>query len=246
MKCLTWNLEWASLSCKRARPIVERINQVDPDIACYTEIVRNFIPKGDFIESETDYGYSNTEKKRKVVLWSKSSWTDVDSFGDPELPSGRIVSGITQNIRFIGICIPWKDAHVRTGRKDRNTWEDHLSFCAGLGRIITRYSNDNIPVCILGDYNQRIPRTFQPESVANALLNSIPEKFNIATEGIKDSDGKDLIDHIAVSPSLDAVIAQIIPHTTSEGFRLSDHVGVVSEIKNNKANQSLHIYGDNA
>jgi hypothetical protein len=31
-------------------------------------------------------------------------------------------------IRFVGVCIPWRDAHVRTGRRDRAPWEDHLRF----------------------------------------------------------------------------------------------------------------------
>jgi hypothetical protein len=31
-------------------------------------------------------------------------------------------------IRFVGVCIPWRDAHVRTGRRDRAPCEDHLRF----------------------------------------------------------------------------------------------------------------------
>ncbi len=243
MKCITWNLEWASKASERSRLITEQIRQLDPDVVCYTEIIRSFIPEGYSIEANPDYGYSNTGEKLKVTLWSNSPWTDFDNVGDPNLPSGRFVSGVTRGIRFVGVCIPWKDAHVRTGRKDRAPWQDHLSYCKGLGRVLLRYSNSKEPICVLGDYNQRIPRVAQPENVAKALLNSIPKGYSVVTKSIKDLEGKNLIDHVAVSPTLIATIDKILPRVSSEGIRLSDHVGVVTIIENNK---QTPLYGEHA
>ena len=141
MKCLTWNLEWVSKASKRSKLISEQIGRVDPDIVCYTEVLCGFIPQGHLIEANLDYGYPNTGEKLKVALWSNSPWTNFDDVGDPSLPTGRFVSGITRGVRFIGICIPWKDAHVRTGRRDRAPWQDHISYCEGLERVLERYSS---------------------------------------------------------------------------------------------------------
>jgi endonuclease/exonuclease/phosphatase family metal-dependent hydrolase len=230
MKCLTWNLEWASAKSNRIKPIQQKIAEADPDVICYTEVIRTVLPDGYAIEADADYGYSNTGDKRKVILWSKTPWTEVDSFGDPKLPSGRFISGVTGGIRFVGVCISWKDAHVTTGRKDRVPWQDHLLFCVGLENALTRYSSQEQPICILGDYNQRIPRYRQPIRVAQALMKAIPDDFTIATRGMADADGKFLIDHILTSPTLKTEITEIIPRFAEDGTRLSDHVGVVGVI----------------
>ena len=232
MKCLTWNLEWASKASKRSRLITEQICRVDPDVVCYTEILRGFIPQGHFIEANSDYGYPNTGEKLKVALWSNRPWTNFDDIGDPNLPSGRFVSGITHGVRFVGVCIPWKDAHVRTGRRDRAPWQDHLSYCEGLERVLERYSSCKEPVCVVGDYNQRIPRVAQPRNVAEAHLNAFPKGYAVATESIKDSEGKRLIDHVTVSLTLTTTISEILPRIAPDRTRLSDHVGVVAIIEN--------------
>ena len=226
MKCLTWNLEWAAPASKRGRLILEQIATMDPDVVCYTEVVRTLIPDGHRIEGEADYGYPNEGERRKVVLWSKHPWTDVDMKGDDGMPTGRFVSGTTGGIRFVGVCIPWRDVHVNTGRRDRKPWEDHLSYCDGLGRVLAGHAERETPTCVLGDYNQRIPRVSQPENVAKALADAIPASFRIATEGMKDAEGHNLIDHFAVSPGLSIFITRIIPRFAGDGTKLSDHVGV--------------------
>ncbi|WPJ96798.1 hypothetical protein SH580_03650 [Coraliomargarita algicola] len=239
MKCLTWNLEWASPTSKRLRIIRDRIGEADPDVVCYTEINRSTLPKDGFaIEAESDYGYPTTGEKRKVILWSKQPWSEFDDGGASGLPSGRFVSGVTGSIRFVGVCIPWRDAHVRTGRKDREAWEDHLLYCRELGQILDRYSRDGIPICVLGDYNQRIPKGTQPQRAFNALTEAIPRQFDIATEGILDPDGKSLIDHYAVSPELRVEAIEVLHRFTPDGTRLSDHVGVLTTLKINKAKSS--------
>lgn len=240
MKCLTWNLEWASPTSKRLGIIRERIIKEDLDVACYTEVIRSTLPEDGFIiEASPDYGYRNTGEKRKVVLWSKYPWTEIDDVGDPTLPSGRYISGVTRGIRFIGVCIPWRDAHVRTGRKDRKPWEDHLSYCRGLGAVLERFSHSSIPICMLGDYNQRIPRGSQPEHVFEALLASIPKHFRVATQGMKDADGKSLIDHFAVSSDLNIEVKDIVARFSHDGTKLSDHVGVLVNLTKNKASNTL-------
>jgi endonuclease/exonuclease/phosphatase family metal-dependent hydrolase len=154
------------------------------------------------------------------------------------MPTGRFASGVTQGVRFVGICIPWRDAHVKTGKKNKKPWQDHLAYCDGLQRVLGRYSRDRTPICVLGDFNQRVPRVTQLVHVYDALIQALPSSFRIATEGLKDSDGKNLIDHIAISNDLLAEMTTIISRVAPDGTRLSDHVGIASTIANKTANNS--------
>ncbi len=200
MNCLTWNLEWAPPKGPRADWIMKHVAAANPDVVCFTEVLRDIMPPGHLIEANADYGYPIQEGRRKVLLWSREPWTEVDVVGDEMMPSGRFVSGITGGIRFVGVCIPWKDAHVKTGRCDRQPWEDHLAYCQGLARVLKRHAEKSTPVCVLGDYNQRIPRINQPVQVFDALMAAIPPNFNVATAGLTATEGFNFIDHIAVSP----------------------------------------------
>ncbi|MEI6704761.1 MAG: endonuclease/exonuclease/phosphatase family protein [Deltaproteobacteria bacterium] len=232
MKCLTWNLQWKSPAGAAGKLIQECITALDPDVICFTETVTSMIPEGYRIESDPDYGYDNHGIRRKVILWSKIPFTEIDIVGDADMPTGRFVSGVAGGIRFIGVCIPWRDAHVRHGTKNKGQWEDHLVYCAGLARVLMRAASQLLPVCILGDFNQRIPGTIQPMHVYDALMQGIPPTFTIITEKIMDEDGEQLIDHIAVSQSLKALPPQIVSRYSSDGTQLSDHVGVFTRIEN--------------
>jgi endonuclease/exonuclease/phosphatase family metal-dependent hydrolase len=231
MKCLTWNLEWASQNSKRLRLIRQKIDEISPDIVCYTEAILSTISDGHVIAASADYGYLDTGERRKVILWSRSIWTEIDTLGDPLMPPGRFVSGVSNDIRFVGVCIPWRDAHVKTGRKDKKLWQDHLSYCEGLQRVLERYSELEYPLCVFGDYNQRIPRVSQPKHIADALLTAMPPDFSIVTEGMTDPENKNLIDHFSISSTLNALSIEILPRFDSDGTRLSDHVGVVATLQ---------------
>lgn len=238
MKVLIWNTEWANPQKPAGKFIREFAKSQNPEVICYTEVRKGLHPESGFlIESESDYGYKKTEGKRKVSLWSIKPWEDVDCIGDHDLPNGRFISGITFGIRFVGVCIPWKEAHVRTGRKDRDVWEDHISYLKSLKRIISQYSEQKNPICLLGDYNQRIPKKYQPENIFQLLQDIIQDDFQTVTSGILDSEGKQLIDHFSVSQGLTASINEIHPKVTSEGIKLSDHVGILAQLSNMKSNE---------
>lgn len=231
MRCLTWNLEWARPATDRGTLISQAVSGRSPDVVCYTETIRGLVPQGHRIEADADYGYPHNGSRRKVILWSTTPWEEADIVGDPLLPPGRFASGVAGGIRYVGVCIPWKDAHVTSGRRDRQPWEDHLRYCEGLGKVLCRYAEMPHPVCILGDFNQRIPKSRQPAEVAEALAAALPSDFTIATEGLTDADGHQLIDHIGVSAGLNATEIEVIPRFSSDGIRLSDHVGVATTLK---------------
>ena len=230
LKCLTWNLEWAESKSVRGKRIQRVIEKENPDVICLTEACIQIVPKeGYLISSQPDYGYPNSGDRRKVILWSKYPWESVDDTGNKNLPGGRFISGITAGIRFTGICIPWKDAHVRTGLKNKKPWKDHLAYLIALDLILKMYREQKEKVCVLGDYNQRIPRKRVPEEVYKKLISVFEPGFHILTRGIPDEEGKLVIDHISISKNLEGKFTGIIPKTL-DGKKLTDHTGTKAEI----------------
>ena len=230
MRVLTWNLEWASAGSERLTIILQLMASQNPEVACLTEVMLNSIQAGNVVLSESDYGYANSRDKHKVVLWSKSPWLEIDTFGSRELPSGRFATGITNGIRFVGVCIPWSNAHVQTGRKDRKAWQDHLAFLEGLRMLLSKYQKERVPICVLGDFNQRIPRVRQPHVVFEALMRTFSENFEIATKNTLDPDGNMLIDHFAADKQLVISLQGFLPKTATNGMKLTDHTGIVATV----------------
>ena len=209
MKISCWNSDWATHTSKRGQFFIDKF---DSDIICLTEGYESLLPKEGFIiSSSEDYGYPITEGRRKVILWSKNKWTDIDQLGSEKIPSGRFISGTTNGIKIIGVCIPWRFAHVSTGRKDRKPWEDHLSFIQNL-------SFSNQKTIILGDFNQNIPKKNQPEKVFSSLSNMI-DGFNLLTTNMG-------LIHIVISTDL---IAESIEKIATKNN--SDHDGINCLIK---------------
>ena len=204
-----WNSDWATPSSKRGKFFIDKF---DSDIICLAEGYKDLLPKdGYIISSHEDYGYKSKNGRRKVILWSKNEWTDIDKLGSKDIPSGRFISGVTSGIRIIGLCIPWRFAHVSTGRKDRKPWEDHLSFIQNL-------SFSNQKTIILGDFNQNIPKKNQPEKVFSSLSNMI-DGFNLLTTNMG-------LIHIVISTDL---IAESIEKIATKNN--SDHDGINCSIK---------------
>lgn len=225
----TWNLEWAIATSRRGTIILDMLRTAELDILCLTEACEGNFPSGfEVIESSFDYGYPVHQGRRKVLLGSKTPWTDVDQTGHIALPSGRFVAGSTQTsigaVRVIGICVPWRDAHVRSGRRDRRAWEDHSNFLDHLGAVLG--SLRDVPTIVMGDFNQALPRYRQPVEIARKLEHTI-SGFEVATRGLN-YDGSAAIDHIALR-GLNGSVDEMFPKSASQ-VRLSDHFGVSVEV----------------
>lgn len=231
LKCVLWNVAWTSSRSVRGEHILRLVRAQKPDIICLTESLTTFgLGGGHTICSDADYGYKHNGTRRKVRLWSQVPWSDVDPVGSPDLPPGRFVSGVAEGVRFVGVCIPWSAAHVTSGRRDRSPWEEHVQYLRGIRNLLERYTTDGVPVCILGDFNQRIPcsnMSFRSRELELALTGQLV----VATQGVRDTDGRALIDHVAVSRSLSATVDCTISRTTRDGTRLSDHPGVVCSVR---------------
>jgi len=220
MKLLTWNVAWANT--KKWPLIKETIASHEPDIVCLTEaLTRHCFDGYHWIESHPDYGYHKYPNRRKVLLGSTDQWRDTSTGMHLDIPTGRLACGTTHGIEVLGVCIPWKDAHVRTGREDREPWQDHLTYLTGIkdevhGRIV------------VGDLNQRIPQKLQPQKYFEALSevlggHNIPTKWPDLTT----SEGKRHIDHIALPVGFIVDSVTTIPKLTDDGTKLSDHDGIV-------------------
>lgn len=237
-RIVNWNVEWRKPNSAKADIILQRLFSYDPDIVCITEGHLGFLPDaGHVVTSEADYGYDAVpSSRRKVILWSKAPWSQVDRHGDEHMPSGRYVAAQTATpigpLYCHGVCVPWADAHVRTGRKDRKKWQDHEAYLEGLHRL--RSHGHRRREVVIGDYNQRVPPQYQPER-AFVILRRALQGLEIGTAGVANEAGKPAIDHLAHSKELIVTQREVISHIADDGRRLSDHFGVCVALQEREA-----------
>lgn len=226
-----WNIEWAPPRSARGTAIRSLLSKMSPDLVCLTETYSGFLESSHIIEASADYGYARSDGRRKVILFSKHPWYNVDRAEHMPFPPGRFIAGTTDTplgpLKVIGICIPWKDAHVRTGRHDRQPWEEHLAF---LRSLKTYLAGETGRLIVLGDFNQRIPRLRQPSEAYGELKRCFATKFQIATKGLTDGGGAHAIDHLAMSHEYRAGPIEILPAISDNGIRLSDHFGFAATL----------------
>jgi endonuclease/exonuclease/phosphatase family metal-dependent hydrolase len=227
IRIATWNVEWATPRTAKGKRIAPIISDLDADVFVMTEGCRELLPGGFVVDGGTDWGYEDADKRRrKVLLWSKYPLLNIDLGENIGLPIGRFVSATVQHpdgdFVAMAVCIPWRDAHVNSGRKDRKIWEDHLTYLDGLKKLI---DPDGKPLVVAGDFNQRIPRAKQPHLVS--------EKLSRCMEGLQVCTAvpleKPLIDHIALSRHFAVSKVEVIPDHDAIG-NLSDHQGACAQM----------------
>ena len=226
----TWNTQWAVPGSARGVRVSAAVAVPGCDVLCVTEGSAGLLPgEGHIIDAGTTWGYPlPREDRRKVILWSRSPWTEVDSLGSEDLPSGRFVKGVTETaigqLTVVGVCIPWDGAHVSSGRKDRTRWQDHQAWLEAFEGLPYRSAADR--TVVLGDFNQRIPRARAPRRIHEALLQAF-DGFAITTAGDLPGAPGLAIDHIAHTPDLTRVGSiGIWPKRNDQHEPMSDHFGV--------------------
>lgn len=229
MRLLNWNVEFAPPGRTRAAAIAGVIERHEPDIVCLTETHATWpMEGGHWIWPSADYGYRGDGERRKVGLWSRAPWSEVDEVGHPGLPGGRFVAGVTETdvgpLIVMGVCIPWRMAHVATGRRDRAAWQDHLDYLDGLGELVAERASPG-PLVVVGDFNQGVPRRHTPVAVHDALLAALGP-LTIVTAGPVAGLDAGVIDHVAIGPELSAHEVTGISRLV-DGKQVSDHTGVV-------------------
>lgn len=230
MKLLLWNIEWAP-SVRIRSYIRNTLRTESPDVFCLTESTDFFSSEyANVITSTDDYGYANDGDRRKVWLVSRDEWTAIENGDGTGLPPGRFVSGITKGIRFVGVCVPWFDAHVSTGNKNRKRWQDHVAYLRALAPILARYGKCDIPVCVLGDFNQRIPATSWNADYIQHLNIALCAGYTIHTAGTADIDGEQLIDHVATTQMLRFCLDRTLGRNADDGKSVSDHPALIGRL----------------
>lgn len=188
-----------------------------------TETTDGLIPSGGYVaRGGADWGYEVGPDRRKVVLWSRWPITDVSS--EISEPGGRHVCATIATpagpIRLHAVCVPWAQAHVSGGQRNRKVWEDHLSYLMSLGQLLRQESERpgmaGLPVIVAGDINQREqPRPFGSHKVRKAWADALAEA------GLTVVTDETMIDKVAVSTGLSASDPSIFPPE-----RMSDHHAV--------------------
>ena len=234
LRVANWNVEWATPRSRRTPEILRRIASCAPDVLCLTESDHGILPHGGYtLCSQADYGYPLRAGRRKVVLWSREPWEQVDDVGVDSMPPGRFISGVTQTslgpVAVIGVCIPWSGSRTeaRRGQARRRRWEDHAQYLDGLAIVLGRAGQGRR--IVMGDFNQVIGSGSRaPARLQAALCQAFSMGMTIATSSVA-FRGRKSIDHIALSDDLAVDRTRVISNVDRER-RLSDHFGVVADL----------------
>lgn len=158
----TWNAEWISRRSGKFERATDRINELRADVLVLTELNLDLLPRdGHVLLGGEDWGCPREDGRYKVALWSR--WPIEDRTNDLINPPGRHVAGTVDSpvgcLRVHGVCVLWRDAHVKNGRRDSHPWQEHLRFLDSLATIL-KEERRNSPIeldsrIVLGDINQR-------------------------------------------------------------------------------------------
>jgi len=144
----------AAPNSRRGRAIAELIAAHRPDIICLTE------------RSQASPDNRSHRRVRRQLRLSLSSWAAQGHSVEPE-PWHRVDAAARTLAKWsvrlrrywntVGLgsgwlCIPWRDAHVRTGRRDRRPGKT-IGVLHGLSECLNQHRE--VPVLLAGDFNQR-------------------------------------------------------------------------------------------
>ncbi len=221
----TWNTQWATMKTERGRRVAATLSRPGSDVIVVTEGVHGLLPDGgQAVDPGPDWGYAPKPDRRKVIVWTRFPLS-LDMVADHGAARGRLavatVATLGGAVRVVGVCIPWRDAHVSTGRSDATSWSEHLEYLDQLEDLLAGL-DDRMPTIIAGDFNQRIPRVRQPIRVADRLAEVLAD-WTIHTTGPFEHGPH--IDHIASNKRLTCRATSDWPGVDEVG-RLSDHSGV--------------------
>ncbi len=244
LSLINWNVQRAS-----ARPrkniwqrdgILNGINAHCPDIVCLTEAdIRMLSKDGCTIYPQIDRASERQKLKnqRKVLLWSREPWKEVDCVGHDSLLPGRFISGVTETslgeVTVAGVCIPWDKSPGIKGSGVKR-WEHHsqyLDILKGvLYKVLEQASGKRL--IVMGDWNQVIgpgKGLHAPDDLRQKLWHIFPPSMSIVTSTLV-FRGRGSIDHIALSEDLTANALSVIDNITEDGKCLSDHFGIAATV----------------
>ena len=175
LSVVLWNVQWASTTSKRGRSVSSQLVSLAGDLVCVHRGPRRHLARRRRLSTPSSRTTATPSSRagRKVMLWSRWPWRryrfrwvfltarPVDSWRGGPRPSWATSASMR-------VCVPWRDAHVRTGRRDRRPWEDHQAYLVGLS-LVLRERDHTLPAVVLGDFNRRVLGSRQPKKVYRAL-----------------------------------------------------------------------------
>jgi hypothetical protein len=227
MRIATWNLERKKSTTPRGAEAVEYFHSHEADIGVLTEVRTSFPDRGGhIIFSEPPKGDWFGVEERKVGLWASTGIEPV-SFDSPidltRFVAGRVSAPLGQLI-VLAVCIPWHMAGVK--HDGMKPWESHIVF---LGHLRELMAGIDDPFVVAGDFNQYYPRVPRTNRAAAAAMETAFEGLNIVTSGTINGCDRPGIDHIAISPQLQASNVEGWRNDAT-GNRLSDHDGALADL----------------
>ena len=233
MRIVNWNIERRKPSSWQARSLVDEIASLEPDYVCLTEAWKQSLADfgGHVISAEGGAWSPQHPDERKVVLWSRNPWADVEPIEQLEAIGSAITarSDINGNVvRFVGVCIPYHFASPLGVEPRAKPWTEHERFLEILKPHLARWARDE-PVTVLGDFNRRVPRSWGPKQSYEKLEDTF-SGYQFATTGILDEINDRTIDHIAFAGSFEVKRVYGKSAHLPDGRRRSDHFGVVAEL----------------
>ena len=246
MRILNWNTQWLSPRSRggRFQAARELIAGHHPDVVCLTEARAELMPSGgQTIMSElSGAGPIENRGGRKVVLWSRYGWRNIDTLGTPRLPEGRFVRAETevagQTWTFVGMCIPYFGYRANMkfwGEDAMRPWQGAERYLECLASDILTQERYKRGTVLLGDYNLQIPpgkTSRQPKAVSQRCEATF-DGWNIVTTGELDDPALDkrFIDHVAVARDIRPTSIQFFSRYHADGACLSDHNGVCIDVE---------------
>lgn len=246
MRILNWNTEFVSPRAKsdKFELIRETIAAYDADVVCLTEAYPQAMPDCGYLIKSNESGPVKAEAggARKVLLWGRSEWSDVDLIGSKRLPEGRFASAHTVvdgvRWRFLGMCIPYFGYRANKkywGDEAMRTWQGAEIYLESLASDVLPQARYERRTILLGDYNLHIPpgKTSRQTKAASQICGTTFADWNIVTAGELDDPALDkrFIDHIALSEDIVLRSMRFISRFAEDGTRLSDHNGVCIDVE---------------
>lgn len=240
LSLVNWNVGWATPRSRKWRRdgILGRISSHSPDVICLTETDIGLLSKDQgtiYPQIDRVSERHGRKNRRKVLLWSKKPWSQIDYVGHGSLLPGRFVSGVTETslgeVTIVGICIPYGMSRVRDSEVKRAPWQDHEEYLdtlkGVLDEIYGRASRERM--IVMGDFNQKMgPGSRAPLRLRSMLKSVFPPGMSIVTEELEFREKRGL-DHIALSQDLAAESLSVIGNIADNGKCLSEgHFGVAA------------------
>lgn len=230
MRIVNWNIERHGPSKWQAKSLLDEIARLDPDIVCLTEAWEtSAAPLGGFAVSATGAAWSSkSDSERKVLLWSRNEWRDVQPLDALEA-TGSAITGLTllgsTEIRVVGLCIPYHFANLLGQEPRAKPWSQHARFLEELAPLLLQWRQEG-PVIVAGDFNQFMPRIWGPKR-SYELLEATFHGYVVVTAGEINGVNARAIDHVAFAGDLAATNVLGLPAESADGRKRSDHFGVV-------------------